>query len=87
MNSNRVGFFSHQEIGKCPYSTGVVVKQTNSIFLATHDNLKCYVCDQLCCIFCTQCCIFRSVLYGNNSILICLIFAYASALNHIKVYY
>ena len=45
MNSNRVGFFSHQEIGKCPYSTGVVVKQTNSIFLATPDDLKCYARD------------------------------------------
>ena len=27
-------------IGKCLYSSGVVVKQTNCIFLATSDDLK-----------------------------------------------
>ena len=74
-------FFSHQIIAKCLYSTCVVVKQINSIFLATSDDLKCYTRDQLCCIFCTQCCVFRSVLYGNNSTLIRLIFAYTSALS------
>ena len=52
--------FSHQTIGKC---TSLVIKQTDSIVLATFGNLKCYACDQ-------QCCIFLSVLYGNSSALI-----------------
>ena len=36
--------------------------------------------EQPYCIFCTQCCIFHSVLDGNNGTLIRLIFTYTGAL-------
>ena len=32
--------FSHQTIGKCLYSTSLVIKQTDSIALATSGNLN-----------------------------------------------
>ena len=64
--------FCHQTISKCLYGTNF--KQTDSIVLATSGNLKCYTHDQQCdIIICT------AVLHGNNSTLICLIFAHASA--------
>ena len=53
---------------------------TNLYYIDTSGDLKCYACDQQCCIFRMQCCIFLSVLYENNSTLIHLIFAHASTL-------
>ena len=50
VNTNCTGFQPPNN-GMCLCSTGVVVKQTNSIVLATFDSLKFYARDQQCCIF------------------------------------
>ena len=60
--------FSHQTITKCLYTcstSSAIIKQTDSIVLATSDNLKCYTYDQQCRIS-VHSFIFLSVLYGNN---------------------
>ena len=58
--------------------TSLVIKQTNSIILATSrsGDLKCYTHDQQCCIFHTPVFPF-AVLHGNHSTLIRLIYAHA----------
>ena len=47
-----VHFVDSKHIGiqpsECPYSTSLVIKQTDSIILATSGDLKCYACDQQC---------------------------------------
>ena len=66
VDSNCIGFLPSDN--KCLYDTSVVTKQTDTILLATSSDLL-YARDQ-------QCCIFLSVLYGNNSTLIHLMFAH-----------
>ena len=45
---NHVGFQPSDNRYKCLHSTNVVIKQTDSIILATSGDLKCYTCDQQC---------------------------------------
>ena len=66
VDSNCIGFLPSDN--KCLYDTSVFIKQTNTILLATSSDLL-YACDE-------QCYIFLSVLYGNNSTIIHLIFVY-----------
>ena len=66
-------------MSKCQYSASLVIKQTNSIVLATSDHLKCYSHGQ-------QCYIFLSVLYEYNSTLICLILKFALNREYIRWY-
>jgi len=55
-------------------------RPTNSLFWLLLVIQKCYTHNQKCCIFHTQRCIFRRVLYGKYSTVIRLMFAYANAL-------